>query len=106
MHSGVGMLSDHHVRLAPSQIPAFAVAMAKAVLARRGNAALQAALAGVGEPDTAACDAIPTATQGKTFIELLADDDGCAWFDNSSLFKCDFGDCVTQIGLQKKCHVE
>lgn len=74
MHSGVGMLSDHHVRLAPSQIPAFAVAMAKAVLARRGDAALQAALAGVGDPDTAAFDAIPTATQGKTFIELLADD--------------------------------
>jgi molybdopterin-containing oxidoreductase family iron-sulfur binding subunit len=74
MHSGVGMLSDHHVRLAPSQVSAFAIAMAKAVLAKRDNATLRAALAGAAKPDTAAFDAIPTVTEGKTFIELLADD--------------------------------
>ncbi|MDQ7012699.1 MAG: TAT-variant-translocated molybdopterin oxidoreductase [Planctomycetota bacterium] len=74
MHTGVGMLADHHVRLAPSQIPAFAVALAKAVLAKRDNATLRAALAGVADPDTAAFDALPTATQGHTFIDLLADD--------------------------------
>lgn len=74
MYSGMGTLADHHVRLAPSQIPAFAVALARAVLARRDDAALRAAVAGVGAIDTSAFDAIPTAAEGTTFLEILADD--------------------------------
>ena len=73
MHSGLGTLADHHVRLAPSQIGAFAVALAKAVLAHHSDAQLSAAVSAV-EVSSAAFDALPTVTAGKTFIELLAED--------------------------------
>ncbi len=74
MFTPLGMLADHHVRLAPSRISAFAVALAKAVLAHRNDAALKAALDAVSIPQEEAFDSIPTATAGKTFIELLAED--------------------------------
>ena len=73
MHSGLGTLADHHLRLAPSQIGAFAVALAKAVLAHRDDAGLRAAVGAVSV-DAAAFDAIPTATAGRSFVELLAED--------------------------------
>lgn len=74
MYSGLGALADHHVRLAPSQIPAFTVALAKAVLAHRDNSPLRAAIEAVSLPDTSAFDSLPTETAGKTFVQLLADD--------------------------------
>jgi molybdopterin-containing oxidoreductase family iron-sulfur binding subunit len=73
MYSGLGTLADHHVRLAPSQVAAFAVALARAILARHDDAQLRAAV-GAAEADTAPFDAIPTATKDKKFIELLAED--------------------------------
>jgi len=74
VYSGLGMLADHHVTLAPSRIAAFAVALAKAVLARVGGSGLRAALEGVTVPGGADFDAIPVASEHGKFIELLADD--------------------------------
>jgi MoCo/4Fe-4S cofactor protein with predicted Tat translocation signal len=78
-YSGLGTLADHHVRLAPSRIPAFAVALGKALLARaeaagRDMPALRAALAGLPDPDTTGFADLPTATEGRGFVELLAED--------------------------------
>jgi len=73
MHSGLGTLADHHVRLAPSQVGAFAVALARAVLARHDHAGLREAVGAVSV-ETAAFDSIPTATAGKPFVDLLAED--------------------------------
>ncbi|HZW10300.1 MAG TPA: TAT-variant-translocated molybdopterin oxidoreductase [Phycisphaerales bacterium] len=74
MHSAFGTLADHHVRMAPSRIAAFAVALAKAVLAKRGDPGLRSAVDAAAITDAADFDRIPVATQGRTFIELLAED--------------------------------
>ncbi|VAX42126.1 Molybdopterin oxidoreductase, iron-sulfur binding subunit [hydrothermal vent metagenome] len=73
-YSGLGGLADHHVRLAPSQIPAFTVALAKAVLGSLNDAPLRAAVEAITLPDTSAFDSLPTETKGKSFVQLLAED--------------------------------
>ncbi|MBK7404321.1 MAG: TAT-variant-translocated molybdopterin oxidoreductase [Phycisphaerales bacterium] len=73
MPTPFGSLADHRVRLAPSQVGAMAVALAKAVLARRGDAGLRAAVEAMTIPGAAAFDALPVVEKGS-FVEHLADD--------------------------------
>ncbi|MBL8763118.1 MAG: TAT-variant-translocated molybdopterin oxidoreductase [Phycisphaerae bacterium] len=69
--SVTGGVADHRLRLAPSLIPAFAVALGRAVIERlkpSGSDALAAALAAVAVPASAA-SGVP-----KDWVDALADD--------------------------------
>lgn len=75
-YTGTGASADHRVRLAPSRIPAFAVALARAVLARvGGDAELRAALESIVDPEPDAFNDLPrNESYSGTFIEAVADD--------------------------------
>ena len=74
MPTPFGTLADHRIRLAPSRVTAMAVALAKAVLARRGDAALRAAVEAVTIPAAEQLDHLPVVDPASTFVEHLADD--------------------------------
>lgn len=74
--SNTGSAADHRVRLAPSRVKAFAVALARAVLTKTGaHPEILAALDGVKDPGSFDLDVNEDFKgRGGTFIQALVDD--------------------------------